>query len=65
MGRKLLLFVLMALAITLVEYIAGLIFIRGMKIKLWDYSERWGNIQGIICPLFSFFWAILSAIYYF
>lgn len=64
-GRKLLLFVLMALAITLVEYIAGLIFIRGMKIKLWDYSERWGNIQGIICPLFSFFWAILSAIYYF
>lgn len=64
-GRKLLLFFLMALAITLVEYIAGLIFIRGMKIKLWDYSERWGNIQGIICPLFSFFWAILSAIYYF
>ncbi|MFR6586477.1 MAG: putative ABC transporter permease [Ruminococcus sp.] len=59
-GRKLLLFVLMALAITLVEYIAGLIFIRGMKIKLWDYSERWGNIQGIICPLFSFFWAILQ-----
>ena len=64
-GRKLLLFVLMALAITLVEYIAGLIFIRGMKIKLWDYSERWGNIQGIICPLFTFFWGVLSLAYYF
>ena len=25
----------------------------------------WGNVQGIICPLFSFFWAILGAMYYF
>ena len=36
-----------------------------MKIKLWDYSDRWGNIQGIICPLFTFFWMVLSAVYYF
>lgn len=64
-GRKALLFVIMALAITVVEYAAGLIFIRGMKIKLWDYSNRWGNVQGIICPLFSFFWMVLSAFYYF
>lgn len=63
--RKLLLFLLMAVAITLLEYIAGVIFIRGMKIKLWDYSDRWGNINGIICPLFSFFWMVLSALYYF
>ena len=59
------LFVVMALAITALEYVAGLIFIRGMKIKLWDYSDRWGNIQGIICPLFTFFWMVLSAVYYF
>ena len=63
--RKLLLFLLMAVAITLLEYIAGVIFIHGMKIKLWDYSDRWGNIGGIICPLFSFFWMVLSACYYF
>lgn len=63
--QKLLLFLLMALAITAVEYVAGLIFIRGMKIQLWDYSDQWGNIQGIICPLFSLFWMILSAVYYF
>lgn len=63
--EKLVLFIIMAICITLVEYIAGLIFIKGMKIKLWDYSDRWGNIQGIICPLFSFFWMILSAFYYF
>lgn len=63
--QKIVLFSFMALAVTIIEYFAGLIFIKGMKIKLWDYSKEWKNIQGIICPLFSFFWAILSAIYYF
>lgn len=53
----------MTFAMTLVEYIAGLIFIKGMNIKLWDYSNRPGNIQGIICPLFTFFWAVIALIY--
>ena len=55
----------MAVAMTVIEYIAGIIFIKGMKIKLWDYSDEWGNIGGIICPKFSFFWAVLGAVYYF
>ncbi|MDO4965306.1 MAG: putative ABC transporter permease [Lachnospiraceae bacterium] len=63
--QKILLFALMALAITLMEYLAGIIFIKGMNIKLWDYSNEWGNLQGIICPRFSFFWMILSGLYYF
>ena len=25
----------------------------------------WGNIQGVICPLYSFLWSILGAVYYF
>ena len=50
-------------ALTLLEYITGLIFIKGMKIKLWDYSTQWGNIQGIICPLFSVFWGVIAAIF--
>ena len=41
---------LIGIAMTLIELIAGLIFIRGMKIRLWDYSDRWGNFKGIICP---------------
>ena len=49
--------------LTLLEYVTGLIFIKGMKIKLWDYSNRWGNIQGIICPMFSLFWGIIAAIF--
>lgn len=63
--QQIVLFVLMALVMTIIEYIAGIIFIKGMKVKLWDYSKEWGNIQGIVCPRFSFYWAVLSAIYYF
>lgn len=63
--QKLLLFILMAFAITVMEFIAGLIFIKGMKIKLWDYSKNWLNIQGIVCPQYSFYWVILSGAYYF
>lgn len=55
----------MGAAMTIIEYIGGLIFIKGMKIKLWDYSNRWGNIQGIICPLFSLIWTVAGAVYYF
>lgn len=63
--NKIVLFIFMAACMTIIEYIAGVIFIRGMKVKLWDYSNMWGNVQGIICPLFSLFWAILGALYYF
>lgn len=52
-------------AMTVIEYIAGLVFIKGMRVKLWDYSDRWGNIQGIICPLFSLFWLLVGTLYYF
>lgn len=56
---------IMGAVMTLIEYIAGLIFIKGMNIKLWDYTNRRGNIQGIICPLFSFLWLLVCAFYYF
>ena len=50
---------------TLIEFIAGLIFIKGLKIKLWDYSNRKGNIMGIICPIFSLAWLVVGSLYYF
>ncbi|MDD2433903.1 MAG: putative ABC transporter permease [Bacilli bacterium] len=52
-------------SMTLIEYIAGLIFIKGMHIRLWDYSKRPGNIQGIICPLFTLIWGAVGVAYYF
>lgn len=63
--QKIVLFAAMALVITIFEYIAGLIFIKGMNIALWDYSKCWGNIQGIICPQYTFYWWLLSGLYYF
>lgn len=62
---RLILFALMAVAMTLIEYIAGLILLKGFKMRLWDYSKRPGNIQGLICPEFSLAWALLGAAYYF
>lgn len=46
-----------------IEYVGGIIFIKGMKIKLWDYSMRRGNLQGVICPLFSLIWTAVGALY--
>ena len=64
-GGKALLFLGMAVSMTAIEYIAGIALLKWMKLRLWDYSKCWGNIQGLICPLFSFFWALLGAVYYF
>lgn len=63
--NKVLLFFLMALCMTLIEYIAGILSLKVIKVRLWDYTDEWGNIEGIICPKFSLFWAILGALYYF
>jgi len=56
---------LMGILMTVIEFVGGLIFIKGMKIKLWDYSKRWGNVKGIICPLFSLIWTAVGALYYY
>ncbi len=57
--------VIIGVGMTLIEFIAGLIFIKGFKIKLWDYSNRKGNIMGIICPSFSLIWLAVGSLYYF
>ncbi len=64
-GGKAVLFIAMAAVMTLIEYVAGLIFIKGMKVQLWDYSGEKFNVQGIICLRFSIYWAMLGAMYYF
>lgn len=56
---------IIGVGMTLDEFIAGLIFIKGFKIKLWDYSNQKGNIMGIICPAFSLIWLIIGSLYYF
>lgn len=49
----------------LLEFIAGIIFIKGFKVRLWDYSNLKGNILGVICPQFSLIWLVVDLIYYY
>lgn len=63
--EKALLFLTMAVCMTVIEYIAGVLCVKIAKVRLWDYSNEWGNIDGIICPKFSLAWTILGAVYYF
>ena len=57
--------IVMTAVLTAIEYVTGLIFTKVYHVKLWDYSDLWGNIGGIICPLYSLLWGILGAVYYF
>lgn len=63
--NKITLFVFMSVCMTVIEYIAGIVNLKYTKVRLWDYTKEWGNIQGVICPKFSLIWAILGALYYF
>ncbi len=56
---------IIGVGMTVVEFLAGLIFIKGLKVKLWDYSDRKGNVMGIICPSFSLIWLAVGSLYYF
>ena len=56
---------IIGVGMTLIEFIAGFIFIKWLKIKLWDYSDRKGNIMGVICPSFSLIWLAVGSLYYF
>lgn len=59
------LFLGMAVSMTAIEYIAGILLLKCFKLRLWDYSMMRGNIQGLICPTFSLIWAAMGALYYF
>ncbi len=63
--NKAVLFLAMAIFMTLIEYITGIVCLKTSNVRLWDYSEEWGNINGIICPKFSLIWALCGAAYYF
>ena len=55
---------LMGLIMTLIELIGGWIGLKN-NVRLWDYSDQWGNYKGIICPLFSAIWTAAGALYYY
>lgn len=57
--------VLMWIGMVGLEFVAGLIFIKGFHVKLWDYSNMKGNVMGIICPVFNLIWLAVAVIYYY
>lgn len=57
--------VLLTVMMITLEFVAGLIFVKGFKVRLWDYSNMKGNIMGIICPVFNLIWFIVAIIYYY
>lgn len=56
---------IMSASMVLLELVAGIIFVKGFKVRLWDYSNMKGNFLGVICPLFSFFWMVICVIFYY
>lgn len=49
-------------AVTLAEFVAGLILNVWLGLGIWDYSQMPFNILGQICPQFTFAWAALSLV---
>ena len=46
--------------ITIVELFTGIVVNLWMRWNVWDYSGQWMNFLGQVCPLFSFFWFVLT-----
>ena len=46
--------------ITAVEFAAGVVLNILLGLDVWDYSDRFGNIMGQICPVFSAAWFLIS-----
>lgn len=63
--RRAILFIIIAIFLTLIELIAGIILLKFFNMRLWDYRNEVLNYKGFICIKFSFFWMLLGAIYYF
>src|SRR3989344_1250053 len=54
-----------AVALVAVEYLGGIFTERVLKLKLWDYSASRFHLHGYIHPLHSFYWLVLTIVFYF
>lgn len=63
--KKIVLFLLMSIIMTLIELIGGMFLLKFFNLRLWDYTNEKFNYKGFICLKFSLFWMLLGAIYYF
>ena len=45
-----------------VEFVSGYWLRERYGLQYWDYSQEKGNIQGLVCPKFWAYWALLGGI---
>lgn len=43
------------------EYAVGFFTRHALGVDFWDYSDRRGNVDGLICPRFALYWGLLAA----
>ena len=49
-----------AVCVTLIEFSSGVIVNIWLKMGVWDYSSRFMNFLGQICPFYFFVWFFIS-----
>lgn len=49
-----------AFIITTLEFITGIVVNIFFDLKVWDYSDVYGNVMGQICLPYTFLWGALS-----
>ena len=62
-SSPILLILLMTAVLTALEYLTGIWCLKRTHLRLWDYTNEWGNVQGVICPRFTLYWGLAAAVY--
>lgn len=47
---------------TVVEYLGAVLLERLLGLRLWDYSDRWGNLHGRVCAVNSLGFGLLATV---
>ena len=42
-----------------VEMAVGVLCREVLHTAVWDYSAEWGNLAGLVCPRYTFYWFLL------
>lgn len=50
------------LIILSIEFISGVILNIWLKLHIWDYSQRWGNVKGQVCVAYGLLWFAITPI---
>ncbi|HOX96782.1 MAG TPA: putative ABC transporter permease [bacterium] len=57
------LLLLMALVVTILEYLTSVLVELIFRVRLWDYSDEPLNLAGRVSLKYSFYWAVLIYLY--